>query len=216
MELVHMDSIPEKQCTKCGEKKPATTEYFYFEKRRQRLQACCIACSRIEGKERIRKWRAEHPEEAREKGKIEQRLYRQRNPEKYHDRQLKGAQRRLRENPEQVRAHGRAKYLKQMQNNPQALRDKGIRNNHVRRERAAGNTTTQHFTTADAKLHFKTQKGKCWWCGKKLDPNNYTIDHRIAISRGGSNAANNICISCPHCNFTKNDKLPSEWNGRLL
>lgn len=216
LRLVHMDSIPQKQCTKCGEMKPAIDEFFYFEKRRQRLQASCIECSRIEGRERRRKWRAEHPEEAREKGRIEQQLYRQRNPDKYRERQYKGAQRRLRENPELVRAKGRAKYSVQMQKNPQALREKGIRNNHIRRERAAANTTTQHFTTADVKLHFKTQKGKCWWCGNKLDPDDYTIDHRVAIGRGGSNAADNICISCSHCNFTKRDKMPSEWNGRLL
>lgn len=211
-----MDSIPQKQCTKCGEMKPATAECFRFEKRRQNLISWCLDCDREASRNRRRKWRLEHPEEARERGKEEQKLYRKRNPDKYRDRQRKGAQRRLRENPDLVRQKMRDKYSVQMQNNPQSLRDKGIRNNHKRRERMFANTTTEHFTTADVNLHFKTQKGKCWWCGKPLDPDNYTIDHRIAIVRGGSNAANNICISCPNCNFTKNDKLPSEWNGRLL
>lgn len=211
-----MDSIPQKQCTKCGELKPATTEHFRFEKRRQSLVAKCWECDREYSRLRRRKWREDHPEEAREKSKLEQREFRKRNAKRVSQKDKERRKKKYLENPELAREKSKAKYRKMMQANPQSLRNKGIRNNHKRRERIVANSTKEHFTTADVDLHFKTQKGKCWWCGKKLDPDNYTIDHRIAIARGGSNSASNICISCPRCNFSKHDKLPSEWNGRLL
>lgn len=72
------------------------------------------------------------------------------------------------------------------------------------------------FTGSDVQLHLRSQNGKCWWCGCELDPNDYHVDHRIALSKGGSNSANNICISCPTCNLEKRAKYPWEWKGRLL
>ncbi len=72
------------------------------------------------------------------------------------------------------------------------------------------------YTAVDIETHFRTQKGRCWWCGCELDPSSHHVDHRIALSRGGANSANNICISCPKCNLTKNNKYPWDFNGRLL
>jgi 5-methylcytosine-specific restriction endonuclease McrA len=71
------------------------------------------------------------------------------------------------------------------------------------------------YTQADVELQHKSQRGKCWWCGDKIK-GTYHVDHRIAISRGGTNWPNNICISCQHCNESKHNKMPWEWNGRLL
>jgi hypothetical protein len=72
-----------------------------------------------------------------------------------------------------------------------------------------------HFTAADVRLQMETQKRRCWWCGGRIK-GTYHIDHRIPLSKGGSNDAGNICISCPTCNLTKSDKMPWEFNGRLL
>lgn len=60
----------------------------------------------------------------------------------------------------------------------------------------------------------KQQKGKCWWCGNKVEK--YHVDHRIALDRGGSNNLGNLVISCPRCNTSKQNKLPHEWSNRLL
>lgn len=72
-----------------------------------------------------------------------------------------------------------------------------------------------HVSAADIRLQVKSQKNKCWWCGKTIG-DEYHIDHVLPISRGGSNNPNNIVISCPKCNLSKGDKLPTEWIGRLL
>lgn len=84
-------------------------------------------------------------------------------------------------------------------------------NNYRARKLAADGT----YTSDDIHLLFKSQKGLCWWCGKKVGKK-YHIDHRIPLSRGGTNWPNNLCIACPSCNSRKRDRLPHEWNGRLL
>lgn len=89
----------------------------------------------------------------------------------------------------------------------------GKRANQVRRATIRG--SDGKHSSSDIEIQLKSQKGLCWWCGVELT-DKYHIDHRIPLIRGGSNCANNICISCPNCNLSKGSKLPHEWNGRLL
>jgi 5-methylcytosine-specific restriction endonuclease McrA len=70
-------------------------------------------------------------------------------------------------------------------------------------------------TAEDIQRQYDSQKGKCWYCGKKVG-NKYHVDHRVPLSRGGSNAPENLVVSCPKCNLSKHDRLPHEWCGRLL
>lgn len=92
--------------------------------------------------------------------------------------------------------------------------------NHKRRTRKLGNGGAH--TAHDIDLQLRSQKDKkgrlrCWWCSKAIRAGDkYHVDHRIPLSRGGSNAAENLCIACPDCNQSKYNKLPSEFNGRLL
>lgn len=84
-----------------------------------------------------------------------------------------------------------------------------------RRSRKKG--ASGKYTLADIANQLKSQHSKCYYCGVNLD-DIYTIEHVVPLSRGGSNAPDNIVISCPHCNFSKGTKLPHEWpeGGRLL
>jgi hypothetical protein len=79
-------------CTKCGEEKPETDEYFYRNKAsRGGLNTICKVCRN----EKSRRWYAENPEKARE---ISER-WRAKNPEK-----VRESKRRWQaENPEKVR-----------------------------------------------------------------------------------------------------------------
>jgi len=71
------------------------------------------------------------------------------------------------------------------------------------------------YTPDDVERQYRMQNGKCWWCGKTVGQK-YHVDHIVPLARGGSNKPNNICISCPRCNLSKQDKLPQEWAGRLF
>ena len=95
-------------CTKCGEEKPETTEYFYKNKHcRGGLNTTCKVCYI----KNAGKWRAENPEKAREKG----RRWRAENPEK-----VKEINRIWKaENPEKVRERNR----RWDANNPEKVRE---------------------------------------------------------------------------------------------
>lgn len=82
------------------------------------------------------------------------------------------------------------------------------------------NATGSH-TAADILLQRKAQTDKkgrlrCWWCGGIITNDDYHLDHRQPLARGGSNGADNIVISCPTCNLSKNAKTPLEFAGRML
>lgn len=98
--------------------------------------------------------------------------------------------------------------------NPEKARQK------AHRRRARERNAPGSFTADDVQLQLKTQTDKrgrlrCWWCGKHI-PDGYHIDHRLALDKGGSNAPENIVISCAVCNLSKGAKLLQEWNGRLF
>lgn len=75
-------------------------------------------------------------------------------------------------------------------------------------------------TAKDILAQYERQKGKCYWCGKKVHKgkNGYHRDHIVPLARGGSNNPDNLVIACHSCNESKRDKLPHEWHqgGRLL
>lgn len=71
------------------------------------------------------------------------------------------------------------------------------------------------YSADDVELQGKGQKWLCWWCGKPLN-GSYHIDHRIPLKRGGKHDPGNIVLAHPRCNLQKKDKMPWEYNGRLL
>lgn len=71
------------------------------------------------------------------------------------------------------------------------------------------------LTNQDINLKFKAQKALCFYCDCKLNKKNWTIDHVIPISRGGSNWPENIVLACGPCNFSKSHRLfPAEWQPK--
>lgn len=241
-----MDSIPQRECSRCKQKFPATLEYFYETKNTKLgLSARCKQCVIDATKER----RLANPDYAKEDYWRDVERSRNRGRKYYWDdpdksRRLKressarhpetrekyeadnadkiaAAKREWRKNnPDKVKKH---KSESQKRNRPSAnIRSKRYRDAHPEQGRvrvmiriARKRNAEGSFTKSDIDTLHKTQKGLCWWCGKKLN-GKYHIDHRVALSRGGSNWPNNLCLACEHCNLSKNNKLPHEWNGRLL
>jgi hypothetical protein len=245
-----MNSIPQKQCPRCKETYPATSEYFWSDKSTKdglysRCRKCgkgkvikevlpdgqkrCIGCKQVfpatleyfdprSGSEgnlrgecsncrriRLAKWRDDNHEHYIEYHK----QYRSDNAEQVSAIKSDWFKR----NKERVAPRMKITGKRWKENNRDKVRMSG-RTSMARRKariRAVGGT----HTAADIELQFRSQKGKCWWCEKKLGKT-YHVDHRIAISKGGTNWPNNICISCQHCNESKHNKMPWEWNGRLL
>lgn len=232
-----------KSCSKCKQLKPATLEYFPAAKElKTGFHSWCHECHANAGRE----YYAKHRDKIREKQRIdyvtnpekflapkrqkykEDPVYREKakkqlkdwnknNPEKSalsvkksrSKHKIKRAEynRGWRaKNPERVREHTRRDALK---------RDPIARRANEAKRRAAKKQSNGSYTSNDVELQRLSQKGLCWHCGKPVG-DEYHIDHLIPLSRGGSNNPRNIVISCPHCNLSKHDKFPHEWNGRLL
>jgi 5-methylcytosine-specific restriction endonuclease McrA len=208
-----------KTCTKCGETKPATPEYF------ARNQANCKACNRayyVANKARISERKREY-----------HRAYAARNRERliakaraYHAankaREAEYARSYYSKNKERIAQRQRAYYLKNkeyvaarqliyLSNNPEWARQR-LNTRHVRKLQAEGT-----HAAADIQAQYERQKGRCYWCNVKVG-NTYDVDHIVPLSRGGTDWPENIVITCPSCNRSKGNKLPHEWvqGGRLL
>ena len=55
----------------------------------------------------------------------------------------------------------------------------------------------------------------CYLCFSPIDFGKDTIDHKIPLSRGGTNQYNNLAISCRSCNCKKNARTLKEYR-RIL
>ena len=58
------------------------------------------------------------------------------------------------------------------------------------------------------------QDPHCYWCRCGLNMNSATIDHKIALSRGGSNADDNLVLSCEPCNKEKGHEVWTKEGSR--
>ena len=51
-------------------------------------------------------------------------------------------------------------------------------------------------------------KGLCYYCEKKVAPQELTMDHKIPLSKGGKSSKGNVAPSCKECNNAKKNKTP--------
>jgi hypothetical protein len=195
-----------RQCSHCERWMPSTDEFF---KRRSDRPHCfrswCKDCINAKDQAYMRDRRQdkaivqrerEYDKKRRSKPEVKARISKQQSEH------LK--------NP--VVKQARKQYSHEYEQRPERRLKRRVRSSISRAQRRAAEG---FYTKADVELLMRSQKGLCWWCGKPAG-DNYEVDHRIAISRGGTNWPNNLCISCFDCNRQKHNKLPHEWNGRLL
>lgn len=215
-------TTPTKTCTKCGETKPATAEYFHRAKLGlYGLKAVCTDCIKIETQKRyatnpdynrnyylanserikqnVRSYREADPARKKEMD----RDYREKNRERVLRRKRTYAAANREREAERARAWRAA--------NPERHRAS------VMRRRALKLSAEGSHTGEDIRAQYERQKGRCYWCGEKVK-GIYHVDHIVPLSRGGSNWPENFVIACSFCNLSRHNKLPHEWpqGGRLL
>ena len=198
--------IPEnpqsKRCPKCGQEYPATTEFFH--RNGKRLKSICKTCvCRY-----VQQWRDERPDYQKE--------WREANPDYQSQWYKENRKRHLAQTKARYEADPQRKLKANAEwrrNNPEHHKRNQRAQTARRRARKRDNGGT--YTAQDVEVAYRTQCGRCWYCQCELN-GSYEIDHRIPLSRGGSNDASNIVISCQTCNRSKRAKMPWEFNGRLL
>lgn len=202
------DTVVTKFCHGCQSMK-SIDEFSTNKRRKDGKQTRCKACNRA--------YRLAHVEHEREY----RNTYRVRYMAEHGEARREAERARYRANPDKKRnyhaAHRdvRLEYLRQYRKSDHG---KAVvrANNHKRRAREGGRGKFTPAEIADLRVGQTDDRGnvRCWWCGKVM--NHWHIDHVIPISRGGKNETGNLCLSCPHCNISKHNRLPQEWAGRLF
>lgn len=58
-------------------------------------------------------------------------------------------------------------------------------------------------------------KGRCHYCGRSFPPKELTMDHIVALARGGRSTRGNVVPACKDCNNKKKYMVPIEWEEYL-
>ena len=59
--------------------------------------------------------------------------------------------------------------------------------------------------------HNKIASGVCYFCRRKFQPAELTMDHLQPLARGGTSSKGNLVPACKECNNKKKNLLPLEW-----
>lgn len=187
-----------KRCTRCGEEKPATAEYFSrgiaF---KYGLRNICKPCQ-IE-------YNREYVERNRDKVAEYKREYQRKNRKRL----AQNSKRFAESNPEKIKVTQRAWKKK----NPHYVRANYARY-QARKRRLPVNFTPQNWQNC-----LEYWQHKCAVCGYSFNESKERkkhADHWIPLIHPtcpGTVPENMICL-CAKCNHSKNDALPNEWLSR--
>lgn len=195
-------------CTKCGETKPLDLDHFpKYKKNFHGLATACRVCTEV-GRTA---WRKRNMDRVREQG----RAWSAAHPGYYRDLYHRDVERQ-RERGRKKYAENRESYLarcaeyRQKPESKEKLR--ATYHRHRARKKAAEIVAV---TAADFTRIRERQKGKCYWCRKRINGLG-EMDHVIPLAKGGDHSPGNLVLACVKCNRSKNARMPSDWAGRLL
>ena len=180
-----MANVPHKTCVACNTVKPLS-EFYLVDRIRQRYSARCKPCRIVQA--------AEYKHAHRDQYRGYNRVYRKRYAEKLkagyshekratryaveRDANIETSRRWRKENPDLKRAQ-----------------------KHRRRARLAENGGS--YTPAEWNAIKHAQNYTCLACGRSEPHITLTVDHVVPISKGGTNATDNIQGLCVDCNNHK-------------
>jgi 5-methylcytosine-specific restriction endonuclease McrA len=210
----HIAVPDEKFCPGCGVRK-LSDEFGKRATAPSGLRSRCIKCERVASYERFLNDRDRRLAQSRldyevnpeprlastarwlsknkEKRRASEAAYKSKNAERLR----KYRQERYQNNKIELNAKSKA----WRRRNPEKVREFS----HARRARLAGQGG--RYTKEDLERIGRAQRGKCAICRRSLGEQ-FHRDHIMPISRGGSNAASNIQLTCDPCNRAKHAKDP--------
>ena len=155
--------------------------------------------NRSEAVRRAAEWGRRHPERVRE--------HRRTTMLRHGDEYRRRARARHAANPEPKRAHNR----KWKRANKHKVREADARRRAIE---IGAQTGCRKAYAAFVRWARDVKSVPCYWCGVKTRPGKRHLDHVIPLVRGGKDAVENLCVSCPPCNLRKNAKMPEEFAGQ--
>lgn len=157
---------------------------------------------------RMRLWREQHPQEAKERNRktfakhrekilAQQRAYWENNKELIKERR-RGRRDRIRVQ--------KAKYVSKNLDKYAA---------YAARRRALKRGSGGRYTPEDVAEILAKQRSCCAYCRLKIRGRNYNVDHIVPLIMGGRNDKANIQVTCVECNLRKGDKDPIVFSKEL-
>ena len=85
------------------------------------------------------------------------------------------------------------------------------------RSRAVSSTEAKRriFTQQERNEIYNRTEGHCAICGKFIPLGEYTVDHIIPLSKGGTNDLDNLQACCSFCNKAKDDSMGEDFFQRI-
>lgn len=77
-------------------------------------------------------------------------------------------------------------------------------------------TKRRSFTPAERAAVYNKACGCCTICGEFVPIDDFTIDHIMPISKGGSYDLDNLQLAHPSCNRMKDDALPDDFFDKMI
>lgn len=74
----------------------------------------------------------------------------------------------------------------------------------------------KQFNTKERTAVYNKNKGRCAICGRFVPYDEFTVDHIIPLSKGGTNKLKNLQCTCKTCNLIKQDILPEDLMSKLI
>ena len=186
-----------KICSKCGKAKSAL-DFSKNKKAKDRLQNFCKRCNakyyKANQKKKdaySKKYRLENPE----KGIVASRKYCKANLERIKAYNKIYGEKYRAENCKREKIR-KKKWYKE---NPDKIRE-----NEARRRARKLNA---FVAPVDRQKIFARDDGECHICKKKVDSNDWHLDHILPLSKNGTHEPKNVAVSHPRCNLKKQAKL---------
>lgn len=216
-EVTELRSSGKRRCRLCKVVYLLNSENFYQLKDGRFMQEC-IPCRRSLSRDRNRALAADprSAEAERQRKNTSAKRLRALNPESYRQREklwrfanLEKCRARNRlykfKNADAVRERQRLQKRAAYAKDP--LKFKAVNaKNRASRSQAAG-----EYSGKELRDKLISQGFKCFYCECDLHRKKWHADHFIPLCKGGTNATDNIVISCPECNQRKYSKLPHEF-----
>jgi len=77
-------------------------------------------------------------------------------------------------------------------------------------------TPRRCFTSKERSEIYIRDKGRCGICGEFIPLNEFTIDHIVPISKGGTYDYDNLQCCCFKCNQLKSNEMPDDFYGKMF
>lgn len=218
-----IDGITWWWCSKEQDFQPETSFHWtlHGRKRTPWPRARCIACRKLDSaverqsehyQSRIRAWTArnenalksrkrQYYRDNRDRGRERERQYRQDN--------LESIQRYQRKWREKNKEHLTLAKKAWAEANPDKVKRHRV-SLKAARQQAVGSFTARQFIE---KCEYWAWR--CYLCGVAITRETLHAEHRIPLSRGGTNWIANIAPSCKRCNLAKGAKTESEYRQWL-